>query len=58
MWQQEQELEQLVALATPPPIVAATAGNGAVRVAEPADRLAAWLLSQSEAVTPAAGSAT
>lgn len=58
VWQQEQELEQLVALATPPAIVAATAGNGAAPVAEPADRLAAWLLSQSEAATPVAGGAT
>jgi len=50
MWQQEQELQQLVALATAPARVAAPASIGAAPVAEPADRLAAWLLSQSETV--------
>ena len=51
MWQQEQELHQLMALATlPAPGVAGAAGNGAAPVAEPVDRLAAWLLSQSGAM--------
>jgi hypothetical protein len=47
MWQQDQELEQLYALAAPPVASVAVAGNG-VPVSDPADRLAAWLLSRSQ----------
>ena len=58
-WQQEQELQQLTALATlPVAAAAAPAGNGAVRVADPADRLAAWLLSQSQTVPQGTGATT
>ena len=47
-WQQQQELEQLIMLATAPASRAAVvAGNGIA--ADPADRLAAWLLSHADA---------
>ena len=49
-WQQQQEVAQLLALATPPAARPAPSGNGAAAPApSPADRLAAWLLSQAEA---------
>jgi hypothetical protein len=53
-WQQEQELQQLIALSTPPVSVAATPENAVASRADPADRLAAWLLSQADA-SPARG---
>ena len=50
IWQQEQELQQLLALAAPPVPTTSPAANGATAVAEPADRLAAWLLSHADPV--------
>jgi hypothetical protein len=52
-WLQSQELEQLYALAAPPPVAEVGKENGAPKV-DPAARLAAWLLSNVE--SPAAGS--
>ena len=50
-WQQQQELAQLEAIAAQPLAVAGVAGNGtaAAAAASPADRLAAWQLSQADA---------
>jgi hypothetical protein len=53
LWQQEQELQQLLALAAPPPVsAAATTGNGAAPTPDPTERLAAWLLSQADTPAP------
>lgn len=49
-WQQQQELDQLYALAAAPAPVASSPDNGKP-VADPATRLAAWLISHAE--TPA-----
>lgn len=47
VWQQDEELRQLLAMAAPPVMaVTGVSGNGAI-AADPVDRLAAWLLSQS-----------
>ena len=49
LWQQDQELQQLLALAAPPPVaITSPAAEGHAATAEPADRLAAWLLAQAE----------
>jgi hypothetical protein len=53
-WQQQEELQQLMALAAPPPVTSgltAATGNGATPPADPADRLAAWLLSHAVPVS-------
>ena len=48
-WQQQQELDHLYALAAAPSVLAPADGNGKAPVADPATRLAAWLLSHSDA---------
>ena len=52
VWQQQQELEQLYALASAP--VAKPSVEAPAPTADPADRLASWLLSQSETIAPGA----
>lgn len=49
LWQQQEELQQLIALSTPPVALVRPEpiGNGAKPTVDPADRLAAWLLSQA-----------
>ncbi len=50
VWEQEEELKQLVAMAQRPPGLATT-GNGA-HAADPAERLAAWLLERANIGSP------